>query len=91
MLDKLSEALPIERLVSTGETIALGHLQGTVVMGDDPANSIVDRHLVHHEVRNLLVLGASAFPTATPILPTLTVCAMSLWAADHLSGKVTAA
>jgi choline dehydrogenase-like flavoprotein len=91
MLDKLSEALPIERTVSISETIALGHLQGTVVMGDDPASSIVDRYLVHHQIRNLLVLGASAFPTATPILPTLTLSAMSLWAADHLLSKGVAA
>ena len=50
---------------------------------------IVDRNLVHHEIRNLLVLGAGAFPTATPILPTLTISALSLWAADrHFSAGV---
>ena len=59
-------------------------IQGTVVMGADPATSIVDGHLVHHQYRNLLVLGASAFPTASPAYPTLTVSALSLWAADHL-------
>jgi len=60
------------------------HIQGTVLMGDDPAESIVDRYLVHHQYRNLLVLGASAFPTASPAYPTLTLSALSLWAADHL-------
>jgi choline dehydrogenase-like flavoprotein len=84
MVDKLAEALPIERISSNviGRTAA--HIQGTVVMGEDPASSIVDRHLVHHQYRNLLVLGASAFPTASPAYPTLTVSALSLWAADHL-------
>ncbi len=83
MLDKLSEAIPIERTVSIAEGTSAGHIQGTVVMGDNPQDSIVDRYLVHHEIRNLLVLGASSFPTGTPTLPTLTVSALSLWAADH--------
>jgi choline dehydrogenase-like flavoprotein len=86
MIDVLSKALPVERvcLTETGTTAA--HIQGTVVMGKDPATSIVDRYLVHHQYRNLLVLGASAFPTASPAYPTLTLSALSLWAADHLLG-----
>lgn len=86
MVDKLAEALPVERLVSTvlGNTAA--HIQGTVVMGDDPATSVVDRHLLHHQYRNLLVLGCSAYPTASPAYPSLTVSALSLWAADHILG-----
>lgn len=87
MIDKLAEALPIERIVSTGLSSTAAHIQGTVVMGDDPATSVVDRHLVHHQYRNLLVLGSSAYPTASPAYPTLTVCALSLWAADHLLGR----
>jgi choline dehydrogenase-like flavoprotein len=86
MLDKLSEVLPIERVVSTGLSSA-AHIQGTVVMGNDPATSVVDRHLIHHRYRDLLVLGTSAFPTASPAYPTLTVCALSLWAADNVLGR----
>ena len=84
MVDKLAEVLPIERMFPTQLGATAAHIQGTVVMGNDPATSIVDRHLVHHQYRNLLVLGASAFPTASPAYPTLTVSALSLWAADHL-------
>jgi choline dehydrogenase-like flavoprotein len=87
MIDKLAEALPIERVVSTTLVSTAAHIQGTAVMGNDPATSVVDRHLVHHQVRNLLVLGASAFPTASPAYPTLTVSALSLWAADHVLGR----
>jgi choline dehydrogenase-like flavoprotein len=87
MIDKLAEALPIERIVSTSLGTTAAHIQGTVVMGDDPATSVVDRYLVHHEYRNLLVLGASAYPTASPAYPTLTVSALSLWAADHVIGR----
>ena len=83
MVDELAQALPIERIVRMEQTMTVGHIQGTTVMGHDPEHSIVDRYLVHHRVRNLLILGAGAFPTATPTLPTLTVSALSLWAADH--------
>jgi choline dehydrogenase-like flavoprotein len=84
MIDTLSAALPVERLVSTALGATAAHIQGTVVMGNDPATSVVDRHLIHHRYRNLLVLGASSYPTASPAYPTLTVCALSLWAADNL-------
>jgi choline dehydrogenase-like flavoprotein len=87
MLDKMSEALPIERTISVSETVALGHIQGTTVMGSNPEDSIIDRNLVHHQIRNLLVLGSGAFPTATPVSPTLTLSAMSLLAADNLLNK----
>jgi choline dehydrogenase-like flavoprotein len=87
MIDKLSEALPIERLltVTLGSTAA--HIQGTVMMGNDPATSVVDRHLIHHKYRNLLVLGSSSYPTASPAYPSLTVSALSLWAADHVLAR----
>jgi choline dehydrogenase-like flavoprotein len=86
MIDKLAEALPIERIVGSTMGSTAAHIQGTVVMGDDPATSVVDRHLIHHDYRNLMVLGASAYPTASPAYPTLTVSALSLWAADHIIG-----
>jgi choline dehydrogenase-like flavoprotein len=84
MIDKLAEALPIERIENISQGSSAAHIQGTVVMGTDPAKSIVDRNLVHHQVRNLLVLGSSAFVTTSPSHPTVTLSAMSLWAADHL-------
>lgn len=84
MVETLAKALPIEGIesISLGRTTA--HIQGTVVMGNDPATSVVDRHLVHHQIRNLLILGSSAYPTASPAYPTVTISALSLWAADHL-------
>jgi choline dehydrogenase-like flavoprotein len=87
MIDKLAEALPIERLFSTSLGTTAAHIQGTVVMGDDPATSVVDRYLVHHQYRNLLILGSSAYPTASPAYPTLTISALALWAADHVLGR----
>lgn len=60
------------------------HIIGTTVMGADPATSVIDRDLVHHRYRNLLLLGSGAFPTAAPANPTLTLSALSIRAADRL-------
>jgi choline dehydrogenase-like flavoprotein len=84
MVDVLAQALPIERIESVYRGSSAAHIQGTAVMGNDPATSVVDRHLIHHQVRNLLVLGSSAFVTTSPSHPTLTISALSLWAADNL-------
>ncbi len=62
------------------------HVIGTVPMGSDPQSSVVDRHLLHHRVRNLAVLGSAVYPTAAPANPTLTLCALSLFSARHLYG-----
>lgn len=60
------------------------HIMGTTVMGNDPETSVVDRDCVHHQLRNLVVLGSGNFPTAAPANPTLTLSALSLWSADRL-------
>jgi choline dehydrogenase-like flavoprotein len=77
--------LPVERIELEEEVAPTeNHILGTTVMGDDPEHSVVDRQLVHHTVRNLLVLGSSTFPTGAPANPTLTICALSLFAAEQL-------
>ncbi|MCP4039087.1 MAG: GMC family oxidoreductase, partial [bacterium] len=84
-LPRILSALPVEDVIIADEFKQTdAHVLGTVAMGDDPETSIVDRHLVHHQVRNLLVLGGSAFPTSSPANPTLTISALSLWAANEL-------
>jgi choline dehydrogenase-like flavoprotein len=90
MIDTLATVLPIERVANTQIGTTAAHIQGTVVMGNDPATSIVDGYQVHHQYRNLLVLGASAFPTASPAYPTVTVSALALWAADHVINSSSA-
>jgi choline dehydrogenase-like flavoprotein len=87
-LPRVLDALPVERyrILQRAAPSTEGHILGTAAMGDDPTTSVVDRHLIHHRVRNLLVLGGSAFPTISPANPTLTISALSLWAADRLLG-----
>ena len=84
-VSRIMAPLPVEKVVFRDELGRNGgHIQGTAMMGDDPETSVVDRHLIHHRLRNLLVLGASAFPTGPCANPTLTLCALSLWSARHV-------
>lgn len=77
--------LPIDDYeISDVSTAPHSHLQGTTVMGNDAATSVVDRNSIHHRYRNLIVLGSSVFPTATGANPTLTICALSLRAGAGL-------
>jgi len=86
-------ALPVERyeIVQPDGPRSEGHNLGTTCMGRDPATSVVDADLVHHRIRNLLVLGGSVFPTISPANPTLTICALSLRAADRLMSSTKGA
>jgi gluconate 2-dehydrogenase alpha chain len=60
------------------------HAFGGTRMGDDPATSVVDGYGFAHEVGNLAVVGASTFPTAGGVNPTLTLQALALRTARHL-------
>jgi choline dehydrogenase-like flavoprotein len=84
MVDAIAAVLPVEDSTVRYGKGTEAHIQGTTPMGDDPATSVVDRHLVHHQVRNLLVLGSSSFPTCPPANPTLTIAALSLRSARRL-------
>jgi choline dehydrogenase-like flavoprotein len=81
-LNRLLAQLPVEGFHVFPEAKPTeAHILGTTVMGNDPATSVLDRHLICHGVRNLVVLGSGAFPTAAPANPTLTLSALSLWSA----------
>jgi gluconate 2-dehydrogenase alpha chain len=60
------------------------HAFGGTRMGDDPATTVVDRFGFAHDVPNLAVVGASTFPTAGGVNPTLTLQALTLRTARHL-------
>ncbi|MGF1511652.1 MAG: GMC oxidoreductase [Myxococcota bacterium] len=86
----LMEALPVESVeFETEDSRTQFHIAGTCPMGEDEERGVVDRQLVHHRVRNLVVAGASAFPTCAPANPTLTLSALSVYAARKLFGKET--
>lgn len=84
-LERILAPLPIEEIRMRPRVRSTeAHIIGTTAMGNDPATSIVDRNCVHHQVRNLLVLGSSTFPVGGPANPTLTISAQAMRAADML-------
>lgn len=87
-LPKVLRGLPVED-VRIGDQVegSEAHIIGTVPFGHDLGSSVVDPDLVHHSVRNLAVLGSSAFPTAPPANPTLTLSALSLRSARRIFAR----
>jgi len=88
-IEKLPEVLrplPVERIEFRLIDHVPVHLQGTLRMGIDPTKSVVDAGQVHHNVRNIIVVGSSVFPTAGSAPPSLTVAAMSIRVARLLDG-----
>jgi choline dehydrogenase-like flavoprotein len=68
-----------------------GHHIGTARMGNDVRTSVVDRNCQVHSVRNLFIAGSAAFPTSSQANPTLTIIALSLRLAEHLSCRLRSA
>jgi choline dehydrogenase-like flavoprotein len=64
--------------------MAVGHLMGGAAMGTDPAVSVTDEVGRCHDLANLIVAGASLFPTAGGVNPTFTINALSMRNAQHL-------
>ena len=82
---KIFQGLPIESIYIDGYTQdSEYHICSTHRMSNDPDNGVVDKRLIHHQYRNLLLLGSGVFPTISPSNPTLTLSALSLMAADNL-------
>jgi choline dehydrogenase-like flavoprotein len=54
------------------------HIMGTTIMGNDPADSVVDRWGRTHEVPNLWIVGSSVFTTSATANPTMTLAALTL-------------
>jgi choline dehydrogenase-like flavoprotein len=64
-----------------------GHIMGTYRMGNDRANSVVDKFQCSHDHKNLYLVGSGTFPTGATANPTLTIAALSLRTADHITNK----
>jgi choline dehydrogenase-like flavoprotein len=63
----------------------MGHFAGTHVMGRRPGESVVDAHQRSWEHRNLYVVGSGSFPTMGTSDPTLTMAALALRTAEHMT------
>lgn len=61
-----------------------GHTIGGAVMGNDPKTSAINRYLQCWDVHNVWVIGSSAFANNGGYNPTVTVGALTLWAAKAI-------
>jgi choline dehydrogenase-like flavoprotein len=86
-LPKVLAPLPVEKIVFKGYRPSESHLQGTLRMGRTRVDSVIDGAQVHHDIRNLIVVGTSVLATCPPVAPSLTAAALSLRAADIAVGK----
>lgn len=60
------------------------HQMGTTRLGEAPEASVVSADCEIHDVSGLFVAGASVFPAAGYVNPTLTIMALAIRLADHL-------
>jgi choline dehydrogenase-like flavoprotein len=58
------------------------HIMGTVIMGNDPKDSVVDKHCRSHDHDNLFIASTGVHPSSAVVNPTLTTYALSLRIAD---------
>jgi choline dehydrogenase-like flavoprotein len=77
-IKKVLEPLPVERIDFKGMRDTESHIQGSLRMGNDRASSVIDAKQIHHDVRNLVVVGSSVFPSGPNSNPSLSVAALSL-------------
>lgn len=74
----MEEAGAYETIVTPSVRGTGWHLLGTVRMGDDPSESVVDGYGRSHDVPNLFVMDGSVMPTSGAVNPTGTVAALAL-------------
>ncbi len=60
------------------------HITGTMSMGNDPKDSVVDRFGRTHDHENLFIVGTGVMPTAATVNSTLTGVALALRTAQHI-------
>lgn len=61
------------------------HQCGTARMGDNPSRSVVNPQCRSHDLENLYIVDASVLPTSAAVNPSLTIAALALRAADHIT------
>ena len=61
------------------------HEAGTARMGDDPRKSVLNQFNQCHDVKNLFVVDAASFVSASEKNPTLTILTLSMRASDYIA------
>lgn len=65
-----------------------GHVIGTYRMGTAPENSVVNRLQRSWQQDNLYLLGSGVFTTSGTANPSLTIAALSFWAAETINKQL---
>ena len=63
------------------------HNTGGAIMGDSPANSVVNKYLQSWDYHNLFTVGANVFPHNSSYNPTGPVGALAYWTADAIRDR----
>jgi choline dehydrogenase-like flavoprotein len=66
-----------------------GLITGTCRMGSDPKTSVVDSDCQSHDVKNLLIVGSTVFPTGGNTNPTVTLAALAFRAAARINQRLS--
>jgi choline dehydrogenase-like flavoprotein len=60
------------------------HMCGTLVAGNDPKKSVLDKHCKAHDLENLYVIDSSFFPSSAAANPALTIAAQAFRVASEV-------
>lgn len=87
--DNFISAMGGSDVMARGEDIvSVDHIMGTVIMGDDPKTSVVDKDCRSWDHDNLFVVGTGNIPACAAVNPTLTGIALAIRAADRIAAEV---
>jgi choline dehydrogenase-like flavoprotein len=64
------------------------HLMGTVIMGNDPKDSVVNHECRTHDHPNLFLATTGVIPAAGTVNPTLAGVALSIRIADIIAREI---
>lgn len=70
------------------QCIGGAHHMGTTRMDENPKNGVVDKNCKVHGLANLYIAGSSVFPSPGFSNPTLTIVALAIRLADHMTEKL---
>jgi choline dehydrogenase-like flavoprotein len=84
-------ALSIQPFISDGAPGNAIHEMGTARMGDDPADSVLNRWNQAHDVPNLFVTDGSAMASSSCVNPSITYMALTARAVDYAVKQFAAA
>ena len=85
---QMLDAVGATNIVFSEALGGVGHLMGTTMMGNDPANSVTDATGRTHDHPNLYLAGSGLFPTTGTANPTLTIAALALRSASFIAADL---